>query len=54
MDQIDQIDQFVMLYTMFPDTAFSDMYNEKILSIGVLECEVIRVGDVIWGTKEAE
>ena len=40
--------------TMFPEIAFSDMAVEKILSIRVLECEVIRVGDVIWGTKEAE
>ena len=40
--------------TMFPEIAFSDMSVEKILSIRVLECEVIRVGDVIWGAKEAE
>ena len=39
---------------MFPEIAFSDMSIEKILSIRVIECEVIRVGDVIWGTKEVE
>ena len=31
--------------TLFPEIAFSDMFVEKI-SIRVLECEVIRVGDV--------
>ena len=40
--------------TMFPEIAFSDMSVEKKLSIRVLECEVIRVGDVIWGTKKFE
>ena len=37
---------------MFPEIAFSDMSIEKILSIRVLEPEMIRVGDVILGTKE--
>ena len=40
--------------TMFPKITFSDMSVEKILSIWVLERELIRVGDVIWGTKEVE
>ena len=37
---------------MFSEIAFSDMSNEKILSSGVLECEVTRVADVILGTKK--
>ena len=40
--------------TMFLEISFSDMSVEKVLSIRVPECEVIRVGDVIWGTKEFE
>ena len=39
---------------MFPESAFSDMSVEKILSIRVLEREVIRVGEVIGGTKEVD
>ena len=39
---------------MFPEIVFSDMSVKKILSIRVLECEVIQVGGVIWRTKEAE
>ena len=39
--------------TLFPEIAFSDMFVEKI-SIRVLECEVIRVGDVNWGTKDVQ
>ena len=39
---------------MFPESAFSDMSVEKILSIRVLELEVIRVGEVIGGTKEVD
>ena len=31
---------------MFPDFAFFDMSIENVLSITVLECVVIRVGDV--------
>ena len=30
------------------------MSNEKILSFRVLECEVIRVADVILGTKDVQ
>ena len=56
MDQLAEIeiglsDQRLMLN---PEIAFSDMPIEKILSIRVLECEVIWVGDVIWGTNEVE
>ena len=32
---------------MFPEIGFSDMSVEKMLSIRVLEWELIRVGDVI-------
>ena len=39
---------------MLPEVGSSDMFVEKILSIRILEREVIRIGDVIRGTKEVE